>query len=201
MPLRLINWRLPLALSRMLTSALREPTAAGVNVTLIVQLAPAATLLPQLFVWAKSPGYVPVRLTLVMLKVAVPVLVSVTVCDALVVPKFCGLNVRLVDERLTAGVGVEGDVPPPPPPPPQAAQTPSTSSAVAKNKAAGRRRIADELRSMPRPNDPANNQSNPTGRRNLGGTLRCRAGGALLEPVVEMYSTTVAPEALFTAKE
>ena len=37
---------LPLALSVMLTQAVRLPLAAGVNVTLIVQWAPAATELP-----------------------------------------------------------------------------------------------------------------------------------------------------------
>ena len=34
-------------------------TDDGVKVTLMVQLAPAAKLLPQVFVWAKSPGFEP----------------------------------------------------------------------------------------------------------------------------------------------
>jgi hypothetical protein len=49
-PLKLTVWGLPLALSATETDALREPVAAGVNVTLMAQLAPAATLLPQVFV-------------------------------------------------------------------------------------------------------------------------------------------------------
>jgi hypothetical protein len=52
--------------------AVRVLMALGINVTLIVQLAPAATELPQVLVWAKSPGSVPVGLTLVMLSAVVP---------------------------------------------------------------------------------------------------------------------------------
>ena len=44
----------------MVTSADRVPVVVGVKVTLIVQVPPAATLDPQVFVWAKSPGSVPV---------------------------------------------------------------------------------------------------------------------------------------------
>jgi hypothetical protein len=46
---------LPAALSEMLTAAVRVPVAVGVNVMLIVQLPPAATELPQVFVSEKSP--------------------------------------------------------------------------------------------------------------------------------------------------
>jgi len=49
-PERLMVWGLPVALSAMLRAALRAPTAAGVKLTLIVQVEPAATLDPQLFV-------------------------------------------------------------------------------------------------------------------------------------------------------
>ena len=59
--------------------AARDPLVAGVKVTLIVQLAPAATLGPQLFVSAKSAGFVPVIEMPVMLKAALPVLLNVTV--------------------------------------------------------------------------------------------------------------------------
>ena len=71
---------LPLALSVMLTQAVRLPPAEGVNVTLIVQLAPAATLDPQLLVCAKSLAFVPASARLVMLKAALPVLLRVAVC-------------------------------------------------------------------------------------------------------------------------
>jgi hypothetical protein len=73
--------------------------AVGVKVTLIVQLAPAATLAPQVLVWAKSP----LAATLEMFRAALPVLVSVTVCGALVVPTFVPVNVRVVGARLTTG--------------------------------------------------------------------------------------------------
>ena len=78
-PERLTVWGLPAALSAMLSAAVRAPLAAGVKVTLTAQLAPAATLAPQLLVWAKSPGFVPVSARLVMLKAALPVLVRVRV--------------------------------------------------------------------------------------------------------------------------
>ena len=78
-PERLAVCGLPLALSVMLTEAVRLPLAAGLNVTLIVQLAPAATELPQVLVCAKSLALVPVRARLVMLKAALPVLPKVRV--------------------------------------------------------------------------------------------------------------------------
>ena len=46
-PERLTVWGLPLALSVMLSEAVRLPLAVGLKVTLTVQLAPAATELPQ----------------------------------------------------------------------------------------------------------------------------------------------------------
>src|SRR6516164_6403022 len=60
-PLRLAVCGLPGALSATESAAVRDPRWVGVNVTLIVQLAPGATELPQLFVWAKSPGSAPVK--------------------------------------------------------------------------------------------------------------------------------------------
>lgn len=75
------------------TAADRLPLAVGLKVTLIVQLAPAVKVLPQLFVWAKSPLLEPVIPIPPMVSAAVPVLLSVTVCGALVertatLPKF-----------------------------------------------------------------------------------------------------------------
>jgi hypothetical protein len=48
-PVRLTDCGLPAALSVIVRAALRVPVAVGVNVTLMLQLAPAATLVPQLF--------------------------------------------------------------------------------------------------------------------------------------------------------
>src|SRR5215472_10589808 len=69
---------LPAALSVMVSAALREPRAAGVKVTLNVQLAPPATLEPQVLVSAKSPLFLPVIATLLRLSGALPILVKVT---------------------------------------------------------------------------------------------------------------------------
>jgi hypothetical protein len=60
-----------------MTAAVRVPAAAGLKLTLIVQLAPAATLDPQLLVWAKSLAFAPETATLVTLKSALPVLARV----------------------------------------------------------------------------------------------------------------------------
>ena len=65
MPVRVTDWGLPAALSVILIEAVRLPEAVGVNVTLIVQVAFAATTLPQVLVWAKSPALVPVTEMLV----------------------------------------------------------------------------------------------------------------------------------------
>ena len=77
----------------------RVPPAVGVKVTLTVQLAPAARLLPQLLLCEKSPFVV------MELNVTAPAvsLVAVTVFAALLVPTFCDANVRLVGVTETAG--------------------------------------------------------------------------------------------------
>jgi hypothetical protein len=86
-PVRLTDWVVAgPSLSVMVNEPLREPAALGANVTLRVQLAPAATLVPQVLVSAKSPLPVPAMLTLVMLSVASPVLVSVMGAAELAVP-------------------------------------------------------------------------------------------------------------------
>src|SRR5207245_10959174 len=67
-PLRVTFCGLPAALSVTLSAALRVPLAVGLKVTLIVQLAPAANELPQVWVWAKSLALVPVISRRVMVK-------------------------------------------------------------------------------------------------------------------------------------
>ena len=59
--------------------ALLVPVAAGVKVTLIAQLDPAARLEPQLLVCPKSPLLVPVMAMLVIDSAAPPLSVRVTV--------------------------------------------------------------------------------------------------------------------------
>jgi len=75
---------LPVALSVTVIVPGWLPVAVGVNVTLMEQLAPAATEAPQVLVWA----YGALAAMLVMFSAAVPELVSVTVCAALVVFRF-----------------------------------------------------------------------------------------------------------------
>ncbi len=103
-PEKVTDCGLPVALSVRVRAAVKDPLAAGVKVTLIVQLAPAATLAPQLLVCAKSLGLVPVMAILVMLKAALPVLFRVTDWAALEVPTAWLAKVRLAGERLAAGV-------------------------------------------------------------------------------------------------
>lgn len=54
-PLSAAVWGLFVALSVSVSVPVRLPVAVGVKVTLIVQLEPAVTELPQVLVWAKSP--------------------------------------------------------------------------------------------------------------------------------------------------
>lgn len=98
---------LPLALSATETEALRAVADVGVKVTLMVQFAPAARVVPHVFVCAKSPGLVPVIDTLVIVKVAFPVLDRVIGCAALVV--FIGwfANATDVGANVTTAAPVE----------------------------------------------------------------------------------------------
>jgi hypothetical protein len=73
-------------LSLTLTAAARVPDAVGLKVKLMEQLAPAASELPQLCVWKKSPVLIPTIAMAVMVKVVVPVFLSVAVFAPLVVP-------------------------------------------------------------------------------------------------------------------
>src|SRR3989449_32155 len=98
---------LPGASSVMVTVAVRALAAVGVNVRLRRQLAPATTVAPFVQVvpaaMAKSPGFKPARAMLVMLRVAVPLLVRVTVCTGLVVLRRWSPKARLVGAKVTAG--------------------------------------------------------------------------------------------------
>ena len=75
------------------------PLLFGLKVTLIAQLAPGAILVPQVFVWLNWP----VTAMLLMVRVPVPVFVSVTVWALLVVKTTWVEKVRLVGESVTAG--------------------------------------------------------------------------------------------------
>jgi hypothetical protein len=78
---------LPAALSATLRDAVAlplPPFAVGVNVTLIVQLAPAASAVPQLLFCVNSLAFVPANPIDVMVSGALPLLVRVTGKEALV---------------------------------------------------------------------------------------------------------------------
>jgi hypothetical protein len=73
-PVRLTDWVVGLALSVMVMVPVLVPAAVGLKVTLRAQLALAATLELQVVVIEKSP----LALRLVMLRVALPVFLRVT---------------------------------------------------------------------------------------------------------------------------
>jgi hypothetical protein len=89
----------PVALSVMLRVPVRLPVEVGVKVTDRLHDPPAARLVPQLWLTAKSPeAAIEVRL-----KAAVPEFVSVTVCAVLVLTTVSAANVRLAGVSVTAG--------------------------------------------------------------------------------------------------
>ena len=85
----------------MLRVPLLGPPATGLKVTEMVQFVPAATELPQVLVWEKSPAFVPVIVMPEMVSAALPVLVRVTVCAVLLVPDIWAGKVSEEDDKLT----------------------------------------------------------------------------------------------------
>ena len=98
-PLSVALCGFPAASSETLTEPVRVPPAVGVNVTLMLQCAPAVRLEPQLFVSAKSP----VAPIAEMFNVALPEFVSVNGWLALVVPNAWLANAKLPGEREAIG--------------------------------------------------------------------------------------------------
>jgi hypothetical protein len=86
-PARLTVCGVPLALSAKFSEALRFPVADGVNVTLTVQALLGVTVAPVQVsaLLAKSLGFVPPIVTVEKVRLAVPVLVTVSAWAALVV--------------------------------------------------------------------------------------------------------------------
>ena len=75
------------------------PVVVGLKVTLMVQEELAPTLEPQVLVWEKSPLIV----MLLIVRVALPVFVSVTFCGLLLLPSACDANVNEVGDTLAPG--------------------------------------------------------------------------------------------------
>lgn len=97
-------------MSEIVSEAERAPLAVGVKVTLIVHIFPAAMELPQVLLWAKSLAFVPVTATLEMLRLPLPLLVTLTVWAVLGAPTASLPKGKLLGERLTPGA-VEVPVP------------------------------------------------------------------------------------------
>ena len=98
-PVRLTVWGLLLALSATVTVAVMLPVVVGLNVTLMVQLLPAASEAPQLLVWENSL----VELTLEIKSAALPTSCTTTVCGGLVLPTAWGAKVKDAGVKLTPG--------------------------------------------------------------------------------------------------
>lgn len=84
----------PAALSLTVKEPVREPTADGENVTVIVQSEAAARVTPQLLVWVKSP----LAATKFIVSEALPVLVRVIGRVVLLLP-------TLTDVEKVSGLG------------------------------------------------------------------------------------------------
>ena len=95
---------LPAASSATERVAVRAPPPLGVNVTLIVQLAPAARVAPHVVVLAKLFAFVPVIVIPVMAIAALPVFDSVTLRAALVTFTSWFPNASDVGDRLATGL-------------------------------------------------------------------------------------------------
>jgi hypothetical protein len=84
----------------MLNVAVRVPNTAGLNVTLMAQLAPAVSELPQVWLCAKSPALVPVITMPLIAKVVVPTFFRITVFARLVAPNPTEPKFKLVGESF-----------------------------------------------------------------------------------------------------
>src|SRR3954451_17233972 len=80
----------------------------GLKTMATLQLAPAASVTPEhpSSTWVKSSGFAPRVAALLMNSEALPVLVTLIDCDALVVPVSCGAKVSEVGVSVTAGADV-----------------------------------------------------------------------------------------------
>ena len=97
-PARVAACRAPAALSATLTRADKLPGAEGVNVTLMVHVAPTASVVPQLLVAAKEVAFVPPREMPVMASGPVPGFDNVIGCAAVVTPTVVPAKVRLAGD-------------------------------------------------------------------------------------------------------
>ena len=85
------------------TEAVSAPFTMGAKCPWMVQFAPAARLVPQLFANTNEEALVPVTAMLEIERVALPEFTKVTNFDAVAVPTGDEPKDRLVVERVTAG--------------------------------------------------------------------------------------------------
>jgi hypothetical protein len=98
-PAKLTVCGLPGALSVIVSVPVRAPDAVGLNVTLIVQFPAAATLVPQVLLWAKSP----LAAILVMVIAVPPEFSSFTVCALELEPTSWPVKVKVVGVSAASG--------------------------------------------------------------------------------------------------
>jgi len=110
-PLRVEVWGEPLALSATETLAVNAPPASGVNVTEMTQDPAAASVVPQLLVWAKSVGLAPVSVMPEIVSAALPGFESVTVARAEVDPTLVLAKMTEVGESTACGAAATVPVP------------------------------------------------------------------------------------------
>jgi len=102
----------PVALSAIERLAVRVPVAAGLNSTETVQVAAAASVVPHVVAdLRKELASVPVMVSDVSVRVAVPEFLTVTTCAAVVEPTVVEAKVRLVGDNVTAGAAAAAPVP------------------------------------------------------------------------------------------
>ena len=95
----------PVALSATERLAVRAPVAAGLNSTETVQVAAAASVVPQVVAdLIKDVALVPVIVSEVRFTVPVPVFLIVTTCAAVVEPTVVEAKVSVVGESETVGL-------------------------------------------------------------------------------------------------
>ena len=93
------------------TDAERAVAAVGVNVSAMLQEAPATRVVPHVPPTAKDVGFVPVIEMLAIFSAALPVFESVMLCTVLVTPTTVFGNVSDAGVRFTTGVGAGMPVP------------------------------------------------------------------------------------------
>lgn len=91
-------------MSVIVRDAVRLPPAVGLKATESVHFAPAATELPQVFVWVKSPGSAPVTAILEIVRLTLPPFSRLTFSGLLLSPTGSLANVTLVELSVTIGL-------------------------------------------------------------------------------------------------